>query len=206
MKLFLASEGKHPDSITRLDNFIGGLSDKRIVYIPTADNGDVYGQWKNGKSYTTIQSLSNNVDIVELETCTVANLPERIGHPDVIWMAGGYVGYLLYWMRRVGFERLLPKLLTSGVIYVGSSAGSWAVSGSQDVASWFIDDPEPGAEIIPGLNLIDFYMYPHYNEIQLDEIKTNFKQGKLYLLKNGEAITVDGNVIEVLGETRIITK
>lgn len=206
MKFFLASEGKHPDSITRLNNFIGGLTDKRIVYIPTADNGDVYGQWKNGKSYATIQSLSTHVDIVELETCTVENLPERIGHPDIIWMAGGYVGYLLYWMRRVGFEKLLPKLLASGVIYVGSSAGSWALSASQDVARWFVDDPEPGVEIIPGLSLIDFYIYPHYDESQYERIKNNFKQGTLYLLKNGEAITIQNGVIEVLGETRIITK
>jgi dipeptidase E len=206
MKLFLASEGKHPASITRLDNFVGGLSNKRIAYIPTASNGEIYGKWMNGASYKTIQSLSENVYIVEFETCNERNLEDRLGRPDIIWIAGGYAGYLLYWMRRVGFDRLLPKLLASGTTYVGSSAGSWVASDSQDIASWFIDGPEPGAQIIPGLNLVNFYIYPHYNESQYEQIQNNFKQGTLYLLKNGEAVTVDGNTIEVLGETRIISK
>ncbi|MEK7526626.1 MAG: hypothetical protein AAB546_04050 [Patescibacteria group bacterium] len=40
MKLFLASEAKHPDSIEKLKKFIGGFEGKSIAYVPTAANGE----------------------------------------------------------------------------------------------------------------------------------------------------------------------
>ncbi len=42
--------------------------------------------------------------------------------------------------------------------------------------------------------------------IILPEIKKHWKKGKLYLLKNGEVITVVDKKIEVLGEKRILIK
>ncbi len=46
-KLFLASEMKHPDSIEKLKQYVGGeLAQKNITYIPTAANGEFYGSWK----------------------------------------------------------------------------------------------------------------------------------------------------------------
>jgi len=39
-RLFLASEAKHPESMQKLEDFVGGLKSKKIAYIPTAANGE----------------------------------------------------------------------------------------------------------------------------------------------------------------------
>ena len=78
-------------------------------------------------------------------------------------------------------------------------------SKTMNVAEWYIGETEPGASAIPGLGLVDFDIYPHYDEQCLDEIKEKYKGHKLYLLKDGEEIIVDGDSITVIGEERIIS-
>lgn len=204
-KLFLASEGVDPASLSKLKDFVGGsFNNKKIVYVPTAANGHHYGAWKAGESINIVQTLGTNVEIVELESFIYQNIYSKIKGTDILWIAGGQTGYLLYWFRRSGLDKKLEELLESGTVYVGSSAGSMAVSKTQDASDWYLGDPEPGANLIPGLGLIDFEIYPHYEEDLLPEIKRHWKKGDLYLLKNGEAITVVNGKADVLGEKRIL--
>ena len=55
------------------------------------------------------------------------------------------------------------------------------------LAEWFIGEEEPGASLVPGLGLIDFEIYPHFEDKLLPQIKKLWKkdQGKLYMIKNG---------------------
>lgn len=206
MKLFLSSEAKHPDSLEKMKSFVGGFEGKRIAYIPTAANGEFMGSWKDGGSIKIVPTLGATVDVIELENYYKENVIERIKGADIIWMAGGMSGYLLYWIRRVELDKALPDFLDKGMIYVGSSAGSMICAQTQSLADWYIGETEPGASLIPGLGYIDFEIYPHYEENLHDEINRRWTKGKLYLLKNGEVITVVDDKIEVLGEERIISK
>jgi peptidase E len=99
---------------------------------------------------------------------------------------------------------ILPKLLDEGALYVGSSAGSMITSKTLELAEWYIGEEERGSSLIPGLGLIDFEIYPHYEESLLPQIKSKFKGKDLYLLKNGEAILIEDNNIKVFGEERTI--
>jgi peptidase E len=90
------------------------------------------------------------------------------------------------------------------MVYVGSSAGSMICSKTQVSSEFYIGEPEPGASLLPGFGFIDFEIYPHYQDDQLPEIKKLWKKGDLYLLKDGEVITLTGNKVEVLGEKRIL--
>ncbi len=121
-------------------------------------------------------------------------------------MAGGMSGYLLYWIRRVELDKALPEILDSGTAYVGSSAGSMICAATQNVGEWFIGEPEPGAQLIPGLNLIDFEIYPHYEDELLPQIEKLWTKGRLCLLKNGEAVTVEDDKVTILGEERWVEK
>lgn len=206
MKLFLASEGKHPESLKKLKTFVGGFEGKRIVYIPTAANGEFYGSWKGGESIQAVQSLGAEVDIIELESVVYQDVIKKIGKPDILWMAGGMSGYLLYWIRRMELDKVLPDILNSGTVYVGSSAGSMICAKTQNVGEWYIGESEPGAKLIPGLGLIDFEIYPHYEEELRPEIEKRWISGKLCLIKNGEAIKVVDGKTEVLGKERILDK
>jgi peptidase E len=109
----------------------------------------------------------------------------------------------MYWIRRCELDKALPELLSKSV-FVGSSAGAMVTSEHLNTTEWFFGDSEPGASVIPGLGLVDFEVYPHYEDSQYDYIKSHYKGNKLYLLKDGEAITVDGGNAEVLGQERSI--
>lgn len=206
MKLFLASEAKHPDSLEKLKTFVGGFEGKRIAYIPTAANGVSWGCWKDGGAMKIVPTLGATIDIIELEDQYKENTLERIKGADIIWMAGGMSGYLLYWIRRVKLDKALPEFLNNGMIYVGSSAGSMICAKTQKLGDWYVGEEEPGASLLPGLGLIDFEIYPHYEDAVYEEINAKWDKGDLYLLKNGEAITVVDGKVETLGEKRVISK
>lgn len=204
-KLFLASEGVNPRTLIKLKDFIGGsFEGKKVAYVPTAANGDHYGVWKAGGSIKIVPNLGADFKLVELESCVYQDVYLQIKGSDILWIAGGQTGYLLYWFRRSGLDKKLGELLESGTIYVGSSAGSMACSKTQYASEWYLDEPEAGASLLPGLGLIDFEIYPHYEEKLLPRIKKFWKKGELYLLKDGEVITVVDGKVEILGRRRIL--
>jgi len=207
MKLFLASEAKHPESIVKLEKFVGGFKGKSIAYIPTATNGENhYGSWQTESgSWKLVQTLGAKVKPVVLEELKSQALDTLRGK-DILWFAGGTPGYLMYWARRCQIDLHIQDLLASGSIYVGSSAGSMVCAPTLHLSEVYPDEPEHGSSVIPGLGLIDFDIFPHYEDHLLDTIKQIYKGNKLYLLKNGEAITVTDHAVEVLGEERIITQ
>ncbi len=204
MKLFLASEAKHPETIMKLDKYIGGFTGKKIAYLPTAANGEGWGSWKNGGSWNLVQSLDANISLIQLEDYPTSEILEKLENKDILWFAGGFCGYLMYWMRRKQLDKHLHSLLKKGKIYVGSSAGSMVTGKSLDIAEWYLTDQEWGASFIPALGLVDFDIYPHFEDGQLEEIKKSYKGNKLYLLKNGEEIIVEDSKITVVGEERIV--
>lgn len=205
MKLFLASEAKHPDTIKKLEEFVCGFKGKSIAYIPTAANGEKWESWKNGGSWNLVNTLDVKLEKILLEDYGNGGVLERIIDKDIVWFAGGMVGYLLYWMKRCSLDKNLPKILEK-TIYVGSSAGSMVLcKNSTDIATWGFVDNELGANEIKPLGLVDFDIYPHYEESLLPQIKGNYKGNKLYLLKNGEEIIVEDGKMIVIGEERIIS-
>jgi dipeptidase E len=217
MKLFLASEGKHPQSIEKLKNFLDKpFEECSVCYIPTAVNGSYYGAWKDSESIPTVKSMVADLKVFELEGKSRSEL-EEIKKFDILWVGGGYSGYLLYWVYRSELDKLLSEILESGVTYVGSSAGSMICAPTQYSSEWYLGEPEPGASLLPGLNYIDFEIYPHYSEDQLPEIEKCWKgersqggpwergnKGRLCLLKDGDVVTKVGDKVEVLGEEKFL--
>lgn len=205
MKLFLASKASDPESIKKLKDFVGkDLEGLKVVYIPTAANGDGWEHWKKGGSIALAKSLWPNMKVLQLEDVGRSeDIAKIIGTPDILWIAGGMLGYLLYWIRRTKLDKALPKILKSGTIYVGSSAGSVLWSKTCYLAEIYPDDEEPGASLLPGLGYIDFEIFPHYEDRYMDFLKKSWNKGPLYLLKNGEVITVVDGKVKVLGEKRV---
>ncbi len=204
MKLFLASEAKNPQTIKKLDSYVGGLRDKRIAYIPTAANGEAWGSWRDGGSWNLAQTLNAQITLLQLEDSSLEVTREKLQHQDIIWVAGGLCGYLMYWMRRRKMDVVLPQILDGGTLYVGSSAGSMVTSKTLDISEWYPSDQEYGAHFIPGLGLVDFDIYPHFEEGQQEDIKSWYRGKKLYMLKNGEEIIVEDKKVIVVGEERLL--
>jgi dipeptidase E len=206
MKLFLASEGKNPKTIENLKKFVDGFEGKSIAYIVTAANGEGLGSWKDSQTLPIVKGLGAKVEIMQLEDYWNKPVMPDLKEKDIIWFAGGFPGYLLYWMRRTKLDKDIKTLLDAGTIYVGSSAGSMVTGQSSDHTHWYVGEEEAGSEVIPHLKIVDFDFYPHYRDELYDEVNKRYNGFKLYLVKDGESITVvDGNV-EVQGEERIIEK
>ena len=208
MRFFLASRINNPESLAKLENFLGAkFATKTVAYIPTASNGEkAYGDWKDSDALAMARKNFKSVHIVELEDCWERNLLPEFDNVDIIWFAGGYSGYLLYWIRRAKLDKALPDLLKKGAIYLGSSAGSMACSKTQYSAELF-DDAETGASLIPGLGYLDFEIRPHYTDDMFESTKKKWgkiDKGELCLLKDGEVITIDDGMVEILGEKRFI--
>ena len=204
MNLFLASEAKNPATIKKLDEYVDGLSGKKIAYIPTAANGEGWGSWKEGGSWGLVNTLKAEITLLQLEDFSHEEVKEKLQNRDIVWVAGGLCGYLMYWMRRRRLDEYLPEILEKGTLYVGSSAGSMVTGHTLDISEWYGTDQEFGAHFIPGLGLVDFDIYPHFEEGQLGEIRKNYKGNKLYLLKNGEEIIFEDGKVTVIGEERIL--
>lgn len=205
MKLFLASYIRHPDSIASLEKFVGGFINKSIAYIPTASNGENgWESWKQGGSWEMVNSLNTKVKLIVLENFRNNSVLNELKNIDIIWFAGGVPGYLMYWIRRCEIDKNIKNILNRGTIFVGSSAGAMITGQSLEISEFGFEDNEIGAKDIKPLGLVDFDMYPHYDEKDYDQIKSQYTGKKLYLLKNGEQIIVDGDKIIVQGEERII--
>lgn len=207
MRLFLASEAKNPTSLPRLEHMVGGFTGKKIAYIPTAANGDGWESWKSGGSWSLVQTLNAEVTLVQLEDHRSPEVMNLLSGKDIIWFAGGYPGYLLYWIYRTELNKYLPEILSSNCIYVGSSAGSMITGENSEIYEWYIGEGEPGAAHIPPLQLVDFDIYPHFTDQQYEEVEQNYTGKKLYLLRDGEAIIVENDQIELFGNAiKSITK
>jgi len=205
MKLFLASKARHPESMKKLEVFVDGFKDKTIAYIPTAENGEsLYGSWKTkSETWKLVNTLGAKVEPIVLEEYKNSSVNEALKSKDIIWVAGGMCGYLMYWIRRCELDKNIREILNTGPIYIGSSAGSMICSPSLTIAEQYPGDEEHGAGVIPGLGLVNFDILPHFEDSMMKSIKSVYKGKELYLLKDGEAITVIDNKVEVLGEERI---
>lgn len=208
MKLFLASEGSNPETTKKLRKYVGGFKGKKVVYIPTARNGEnPFGTWKESGTWKFLSKSGMKVTPMQLEDymhSDKSTIRKVFDNKDVVWVTGGACGYLMYWIRRIELDKLLPEILNNS-LYVGSSAGSMITSPTLDVAEWYIDETEPGAKYLPGLDLVDFDIYPHYDDEQYGEIKKRYKGSKLYLVKNGDVVLVENKKVKVLGEEMVIT-
>ncbi len=134
-----------------------------VVYIPTAENCFKPAREVSERgSYQCLIQKEFPVTICDLDKVTPTQMKEKMEKAKVIVCGGGNTYYLLYHMKRSGFDKLLPLLLQKGVIYVGSSAGSCVCS--PDIA--YVkdqDDPAmaPDLDDYTALGLVDFEIYPH---------------------------------------------
>jgi len=206
MRLFLASEAKHPNSMKNLEKFAGGFTGKKLAYIPTAANGELpYGDWSKGETWNLLnQKYQVKITLAQLEEYRDKSVLKHLRNQDIIWFAGGSCSYLIYWILRCEIDKFLPELLEKGAIYVGSSAGSMVTAPTLDLAEWYPGEPEIGAHYLPGLGLVDFDFFPHFEDALLPELKKWYRGKKMYLLKNGDAITVENKKVTVLGQKRVL--
>lgn len=206
-KLFLTSSTITPNLVNEFEKLIGkNIQNLKCTFIPDAAYGVVPLNdlvWVQEEREYLVQMYNwevNDLVLKDTEEVTI----EDFENTDLVFVNGGFSGYLANEMRRTKFDQILPKLFEKNIVYVGSSAGSMVCSGYQLAAEIYIGEPEENADQIRGLDLVDFELYPHYREELLPELKDLYKGDKLYLIKDGEAIVGKGGEVHIAGKERFL--
>lgn len=204
MKLFLTSSTITRNLVSDFEKLIGkSIKGLKVAFIPDAADGtppENDTSWVAEERQELIDWYDWDVTDFLLKDLNKGDL-QALFDFDVIYVNGGFSGYLAQMMKKSGFDELLPELLEKGIVYVGSSAGSMVMSDIQDASSWYVNEPEPEAIDIPGLGYIDFQIYPHVKDETIDEIKKHCKSDlTYYLLRDGNAISISGDEKKICGE------
>lgn len=205
MKLYLSSY-RVPDTRALLDLVGKEPADIKVAVIPNAK--DYYAERARAVKIRDItdylQNLNLKTDVVDLRNFSSAEaLMETLKDFDLLWIMGGNTFCLMHEMKRSGFDEALPKLLDTGVVYAGESAGAVAVGTSLKGIEG-ADNPEFAESVIyDGLRLVPYFVLPHVGDenfaAEVVASRTAHPDPKKRLeLTNAQAAIFDGETMRVV--------
>ena len=177
---------------------------KKILFIPTAANVEEY---KNYMYLTekAFEDIGYEVDNFDISVFSEKTVKEKLSKAEIIFISGGNTFYLLQELKRKNLISYLKERIENGLLYIGESAGS-VITGSNIEYASLADDKTLAKELsddYTGMNLIDFYIVPHFGEEPFAE--SSEKIVELYkdkldlkLINNKEAILIKNNDFKIL--------
>ena len=201
-KLFLASSFSEVANL--FPKFAGEeIKGKRITFIPTASLVEEVRFYVDDDR-KAFEELGIIVEELEITTASPDEISEILNRNDYIFVSGGNTFYLLQELRRKGADILITEQIRAGKLYIGTSAGSIILCPDIEfVKEMDYNHTAPELQSFTGLNIVDFYILPHYLDFPFEEITQNIvkKYGKkldLRPISNKQVITIVGNRIEIL--------
>ena len=199
--LILTSSGSFVTA-NNIDRFLPKkIVDCKIAYIITASkkvDDTSYIERHRQKmdelnfSYTEIDIAGKNED----------ELKKILDGHDIVMVEGGNTFYLLKAVRESGFENVIKDLIKKGVVYIGSSAGSYITCPSIITATWSNRGFDRcGITDYSAMNLVPFLIKAHYTpdmKAMLEE-KTKDLQYPMRILNDDQAILVRDGEVQLLG-------
>ena len=202
-KLFLTSTGLPKETrgsfLSLLDK---SPSQVLVCHIPTAADPEE-DKWFIEASKDEFKEIGLNFFDLDLKSENKDSLIRKLAPVDVIYINGGNTFYLLDWVRRSGFDKVVPKLLEEGKIYVGASAGTVLAGPDIAIAGWDPDGDKNtvGLTNLCGLNLVPFAIAPHFVEKdrKLLEEKSKGVSYAVVALNNKQVILARDEKISIVG-------
>lgn len=179
------------------------LKNRTVTYIPTASIVEKLGFFtKIGK--WKLKRMGLIVDELEISTLPYETIKSKLEENDFIYVAGGNTFFLLQELKRTGADKVLIQEINKGKLYIGESAGAIVVA--PDIAySAEMDNVEKASELKDylGLNLIDFYVVPHYKNWEMGKaaekiISTYSTSIHLKIIRDNQAILIENGNVEIL--------
>lgn len=209
MKLLLTSSGVTNDIISKaLFEMINKKPEETtLAFIPTASNVEMGDKDWLIENLLSLKELNfKEISIVDISAVGCDIWGPQLKGADVLFFEGGNTFHLMEWVRKSGLEKILPEFLKTKV-FVGASAGSM-ITGPDlllNISQQLYKEDLDRTENILGLNLVDFYILPHYNSPHFSlRTKENILnatkdiKNKIYVLDEESAVKVDGDKIEVI--------
>ena len=199
MKLFLCSHFSNVGSLIKEE-----LNNKRVAFIPTASLHEGYtGYVRSARKL--FKKLGSQITELDISTATYSTSKEVLENSDIIYFTGGNSFFLIDQLRKTGTDKLLKQELAKGKLMIGESAGAIVCAPTITYIEQMDKKPKNySQEDDAGLNLIDFYVLPHYLTMPYrkasKKITADFSDLNLCPINNHQAIVVDGKDITIVGK------
>ncbi len=200
--LLLASNGdfiyKYGDKI-----FSKPMSKMKLAYITTASK-DVSDETYLKIHKKRMEDLGFNYEEIDIEGKNEDELRKLLKDKEAVHVEGGNTYFLLKCVRESGFEKVIDDLTDKGLIYIGTSAGSYLVTPGIQMSSWKKEKRKKnqyGLTDFRGFNFVPFLLFAHYLPVHKEMLKEKMKEIKypIRILKDGQAILVKGKKYKFLG-------
>jgi dipeptidase E len=200
-KLFLASSFKDVANI--FADFEKDLKGKRVTFIPTASKVEKVVFYVNsGKK--ALQKLGLIIDELDISTASNDEINSKLRNNDFIYITGGNTFFLLQELKKTGADKIIIDEINKGKLYIGESAGAIVTSANVEYAKKMDDVKKaPNLTEFSGLNLVDFYVIPHYTNFPFEKtvekiIEDYSSKLNLSPISNKDAILVIDNKIDFI--------
>jgi len=202
-KLLLSSNGRFVIE-KGIKLFFDDVSKIKLAYITTAAKGsrDLAYLETDRK---LLREEGYDFEELDIEGKNEVELRTMLADKDVVWVEGGNTFYLLKAVRESGFDTVIKELIAKGAVYVGSSAGSYIACPTIEISTWKKPGEEKerfGVTDLTGMNLVPFLLKAHYEPEQKELLREKISQAQYptRILRDGQAILVEGNSYELVGE------
>jgi len=204
-KLLLTSQGLPAElKDVFLSLLVKPPSETKVSFIITA----AYGEETQPKWLEIYRQQLRTYGINQIEDLDIKNknqteLEKIIANKDIIFVNGGNTFYLLKWVKKTGFDKIIKDHVESGKLYIGISAGSYIACPTIEQSNWKHQDRNKvGITDFTALNLVPFIITAHYEEKYRSVIENAAKSTRypIVALNDKQAMLVEDNNYKLVGE------
>ena len=197
MKLFLCSHCSSIGSLIKEE-----IDNKKVAFIPTASLHEGYTGYV-GSARKLFKKLGASVTEIDISTEAYSTIQAVFEDADVIYFTGGNSFFLMDQLRKTETDELLKKELANGKLMIGESAGAIICAPTIQYIEQMDEKPEDySQEDNEGLDLIDFYVLPHYLTAPFkkitERIMAEFSDLNICAINNHQAIIVNDEGSKVI--------
>ena len=197
MKLFLCSHFSSVGSLIKEE-----IDNKQVAFIPTASLHEGYTGYV-GSARKLFKKLGASVTEIDISTEAYSTIQAVFEDADVIYFTGGNSFFLMDQLRKTETDELLKKELANGKLMIGESAGAIICAPTIQYIEQMDEKPEDySQEDNEGLDLIDFYVLPHYLTAPFkkitERIMAEFSDLNICAINNHQAIIVNDEGSKVI--------
>ena len=197
MKLFLCSHFSSVGSLMKEE-----IENKKVAFIPTASLHEGYTGYV-GSARKLFKKLGASVTEIDISTEAYSTIQAVFEDADVIYFTGGNSFFLMDQLRKTETDELLKKELANGKLMIGESAGAIICAPTIQYIEQMDEKPEDySQEDNEGLDLIDFYVLPHYLTAPFkkitERIMAEFSDLNICAINNHQAIIVNDEGSKVI--------
>lgn len=180
-----------------------------VAFITTAAFGEEDGpEWNTPTWLEIYRNQLRSLGIVTIEDIDLKDKKEEelqklLETKDIVFVNGGNTFYLMYWVKKSGFDNVLSSFLKREGIYFGVSAGSIITNPTIETAGWEpADKNNVELEDLRGLGLVNFLIHPHFVPEEKGKLEEEIKDidYPVVALTNEQAILVNDNKIQIIGD------